>query len=244
MASKPEMTVSKTSCAFFTERHGSDGFHYHKVYNDERDIPEADYHGKTQVADLEVVASLKELLQRMKDGVYTARRLVLISCDKRFRDIVDDLRAKEMVVYFIKPECNVLQVEHNQSIYPKESTTTGIYIVAKTGEEKVQEIKRVMNERIHLERQSQGNSMTLEKYCNEKCTVSARSFKRAGSSFQSQEAKVQERKMMGTTPTIIFKTKEIFRVSNKKGSTHSEQDHQWTMQQTDAWEWSLKDIGK
>ena len=153
MASKHEMTVSKTSYAFFTERHGSDGFHYHKVYNDERDIPEADYHGKTQVADLEVVASLKELLQRMKDGVYTARRLVLISCDKRFRDIVDDLRAKEMVVYFIKPECNVLQVEHNQSIYPKESTTTGIYIVAKTGEEKVQERKRVMNERIHLERQ-------------------------------------------------------------------------------------------
>ncbi|CAN6987832.1 unnamed protein product [Brassica rapa subsp. trilocularis] len=80
----------------------------------------------------------------MKDGVYTARRLVLISCDKRFRDIVDDLRAKEMVVYFIKPECNVLQVEHNQSIYPKESTTTGIYIVAKTGEEKVQERKRFM----------------------------------------------------------------------------------------------------
>lgn len=32
--------------------------------------------------------------------------------------------------------------------------------------------------------------MTLEKYCNEKCTVSARSFKRAGSSFQSQGKKL------------------------------------------------------
>lgn len=37
---------------------------------------------------------------------------------------------------------------------------------------------------------SKGNSVTLEKYCNEKCTLSARSFKRAGSSFQSQGKKL------------------------------------------------------
>ncbi|KAF3531569.1 hypothetical protein DY000_02038579 [Brassica cretica] len=177
----------------------------------------------------------------MKDGVYTARRLVLISGDKGFRDVVDDLRSKEMVVYFIKPERNVCAplTSGAQSIYLSEGKYNNWHIVAKTRSEKVQDRKRARNERMHLERQvgrmaigegfetefkqtdhgkeilrrdpsfslndfadkvhdninrvlsaytkSKGNSVTLEKYCNEKCTLSARSFKRAGSSFQSQD---------------------------------------------------------
>ncbi|WZZ26057.1 hypothetical protein YC2023_009458 [Brassica napus] len=161
----------------------------------------------------------------MKDGVYTARRLVLISGDKGFRDVVDDLRSKEMVVYFIKPERNVCAplTSGAQSINLSEGKYNNWHIIAKTRSEKVQDRKRARNERMHLERQvgrmaigegsfslndfadkvhdninrvlsaytkSKGNSVTLEKYCNEKCTLSARSFKRAGSSFQSQGKKL------------------------------------------------------
>ncbi|KAH0902467.1 hypothetical protein HID58_041970 [Brassica napus] len=124
-------------------------------FTNTKDIPEADYHGKTQVADLEVVASLKELIQRMKDGVYTARRLVLISGDKGFRDVVDDLRSKEMVVYFIKPERNVCAplTSGAQSINLSEGKYNNWHIIAKTRSEKVQDRKRARNERMHLERQ-------------------------------------------------------------------------------------------
>lgn len=91
----------------------------------------------------------------MKDGVYTARRLVLISGDKGFRDVVDDLRSKEMVVYFIKPERNVCAplTSGAQSIYLSEGKYNNWHIVAKTRSEKVQDRKRARNERMHLERQ-------------------------------------------------------------------------------------------
>nr|VDD49913.1 unnamed protein product [Brassica oleracea] len=160
----------------------------------------------------------------MKDGVYTARRLVLISGDKGFRDVVDDLRSKEMVVYFIKPERNVCAplTSGAQSIYLSEGKYNNWHIVAKTRSFSLNDFADKVHDNINR---------VLSAYT-----------KIVGIS----EANVQEAKMMGTTPTIIvrFKTKEIFRVSNKKGTTHSEQDHQWTMQQTDAWEWSLSDIGK
>ncbi|KAL0688655.1 hypothetical protein Bca4012_088332 [Brassica carinata] len=230
----------------------------------------------------------------MKDGVYTARRLVLISGDKGFRDVVDDLRSKEMVVYFIKPERNVCAplTSGAQSIYLSEGKYNNWHIVAKTRSEKVQDRKRARKERMHLERQV-GRMAIGEGFETEfKQTDHGKEILRRDPSFSLNdfadkvhdninrvlsaytkvkscfvqlwftvnhwlhfcvvqivgisEANVQEAKMMGTTPTIIvrFKTKEIFRVSNKKGTTHSEQDHQWTMQQTDAWEWSLSDIGK
>lgn len=58
----------------------------------------------TEVAYLFIVDSLQNLLERMSDGFYTVRRLVLMSGDGGFRNIVNSLRSEVMEVSFIKPD--------------------------------------------------------------------------------------------------------------------------------------------
>lgn len=108
VASPSEARISADQHAFFTEKHNSDpdSFYYHKVYNQESDIPELELLGKTQVADVAIMDTLIDLRQRILNGVYTSSEIVLITGDKGFRETVDDIRENEKTktkFYFIKP---------------------------------------------------------------------------------------------------------------------------------------------
>lgn len=106
VASPASSRIKKMHYSFFKNRHesvGNNGCHYHMVYDTEEYILQDRKRTKSQIADISIDESLENLLERVENGEYKGKKVVLISGDKGFRSAVDDLRNYGVYVVFIKP---------------------------------------------------------------------------------------------------------------------------------------------
>lgn len=62
------------------------------MYSIVEDIPGDLMKPKSQIADSSILESLQNLLDRVMNGEYQGQKLVLISGDQRYREMVDELR--------------------------------------------------------------------------------------------------------------------------------------------------------
>nr|ALJ56191.1 BnaA7.mtHSP70-1-like protein [Brassica napus]ALJ56192.1 BnaA7.mtHSP70-1-like protein [Brassica napus] len=103
LASFAVSRINREHDIFFRRMHEStdDEFHYHAVYDREEYI-----YFKSEFADLSIKNSIQNLIERMMEGSYQGKSLILMSGDGGFRKLVDLLRSNEMEVSFIKPASN------------------------------------------------------------------------------------------------------------------------------------------
>lgn len=94
----PRSTIAKRHQDFFMDKdsrkneNGEDKYIYHIVYSVVEDIPGDLMKPKSQIADSSILESLQNLFDRVMNGEYQGQKLVLISGDQRYREMVDELR--------------------------------------------------------------------------------------------------------------------------------------------------------
>lgn len=105
----PRSTIAKRHQDFFMDKdsrkneNGEDKYIYHIVYSVVEDIPGDLMKPKSQIADSSILESLQNLFDRVMNGEYQGQKLVLISGDQGYREMVDELRRNGVEVLFLKP---------------------------------------------------------------------------------------------------------------------------------------------